>query len=139
MIAEDSPDRYRSAVVTISGRGPGHAARSAMALFMLSTDGEACSASQITMRLAPIMAAATWAPSRIRWGRNCRSVASLPEAGSPSAPLATTVQPVTGAVREAATLVATGKCAPPRPVIATARSCRSSHCGSLITGRPPKA
>ena len=110
-----------------------------MASCMLRTDSGACSASQITMRRAPIIVAAIWAPSRIRWGRNCSSVASLPEAGSPSAPLATSVQPFTDAARAAAILVATGKCAPPRPVNATVRTCWSSQCGSIISGRPPKA
>ncbi len=85
--------------------------------------------SPTTTSRAPIARAASAAPSSTRWGATRSSERSFFEAGSPSAPLATT----TGRPRPAAStasLVAVGNAAPPRPCSAAAStvSIRSARC-----------
>ncbi len=68
----------------------------------------------ITASLAPVISAASTAPSRTRCGEQAMSTRSFTLAGSPSVPFATT----TGArpAATAASLRAVGNPAPPRPV-----------------------
>ena len=64
---------------------------------------------------APRVRAATAAPSRTRWGSWWTSSRSLPLAGSPSAPLATTTGPLNRVGRRERHLAASGNQAPPWP------------------------